>query len=198
MNRSDSKYFATAVKMDMALLSLLKKKDFEYITVSELCKEACVNRSTFYLHYENLNDLLEETARYILDGFFACFPSESREITDNLQECELSELKFVSDKYLFPYLNYIKENREIFLTAQLHRRSFGFENVYLHLFDRILNPILDRFHYPEEDRKYVMMYYLNGINAVVLEWMKHGCNKPVEEISEIISVCVYGKDHFVG
>ena len=47
MNKSESKYFNTAVKFDKALLSLLEKKPFEYITVSELCVEAGVNRSTF-------------------------------------------------------------------------------------------------------------------------------------------------------
>ena len=45
MNKSESKYFNTAVKMDLALISLLKKKSFEYITVKELCEAAGVNRS---------------------------------------------------------------------------------------------------------------------------------------------------------
>ena len=37
MNRSESKYFNTAARMDEAFLSLLEKKDFAYITVKELC-----------------------------------------------------------------------------------------------------------------------------------------------------------------
>ena len=47
MNKSESKYFNTATKMDLALISLLKKKSFDYITVSEICETASVNRSTF-------------------------------------------------------------------------------------------------------------------------------------------------------
>ena len=46
MNKNGSKYFNTAVKMDEALMSLLEKKDFEYITVKEVCTEAGVNRET--------------------------------------------------------------------------------------------------------------------------------------------------------
>ena len=45
MNKNESKYFNTAVKMDAALMSLLEKKDFEYITVKEVCAEAGVNCS---------------------------------------------------------------------------------------------------------------------------------------------------------
>ena len=52
MNRSESRYFATAARMDEAFLTLLAKKDFEYITVKEICEVAEVNRSTFYLHYD--------------------------------------------------------------------------------------------------------------------------------------------------
>ena len=51
MNRSESKYFATAARMDEAFLELLEEKDFAYITVKEICEKAGVNRSTFYLHY---------------------------------------------------------------------------------------------------------------------------------------------------
>ena len=73
MNKSESKYFNTATKMDLALISLLKKKSFDYITVSEICETAGVNRSTFYLHYETVGDLLDETAKYLLNDFFRIF-----------------------------------------------------------------------------------------------------------------------------
>ena len=38
MNKSESKYFATAVRMDEAFLRLLEKKDFAYITVKNCVK----------------------------------------------------------------------------------------------------------------------------------------------------------------
>ena len=78
MNKSESKYFNTAKKMNKALISILEEKSFEYVTVSEICKKAGVNRSTFYLHYENTVDLLNETARYLLDDFSACFNIDTK------------------------------------------------------------------------------------------------------------------------
>ena len=53
MNKSESKYYNTALLMDEALLLLLENKEFDFITVKEVCQKAGVNRSTFYLHYEN-------------------------------------------------------------------------------------------------------------------------------------------------
>ena len=192
MNKSESKYFNTAAKMDLALISLLKKKSFEYITVSEICETAGVNRSTFYLHYETIGDLLSETARYLLNDFLSYFSTDTQSIALNLIDCELDELIFICDKYLTPYLNYIKDHKEVFGTALLHNKTLGFEDVYKRMFENIFNPILDRFHYSPDDRQYVMMYYLNGINAVIIEWLKNDCGKPIKEISEIISVCIFG------
>ena len=195
MNKSESKYFNTAIKMDLALISLLKKKAFDYITVSEICKEAGVNRSTFYLHYETIGDLLQETTRYLLDDFLAYFSTDSKAIAFNLADCELSDLIFICDKYLSPYLSYVKDHKEIFATALLHNQILGFDDAYQRMFDNIFNPILERFHYTPSHRQYVMMYYLNGINAIILEWLRNGCDKSIHEISEIISTCIYGKDN---
>ena len=192
MNKSESKYFNTATKMDLALISLLKKKPLDFITVSELCEEAGVNRSTFYLHYETVGDLIEEAAQYLLNDFLSYFSTDTKSIARNLETCELRDLIFVCDKYLTPYFTYIKDNKEVFGTALTNNKTLGLEDVYIRLFDNIFNPILDRFQYPQRDRQYVMMYYLNGINAIVSEWLKNGCDKPIEELSKIVSICVFG------
>ena len=84
MNKSESKYFNTAIKMDKAFLEILEEKDFDYITVKEICKKAGVNRSTFYLHYETIGDLLEESVQYIIDKFLGYFPKESESIAKNI------------------------------------------------------------------------------------------------------------------
>ena len=73
MNKSESKYYNTALLMDEALLRLLEKKDFEFITITEVCQKAGVNRSTFYLHYENMDDLLVETIQMINKRFNDAF-----------------------------------------------------------------------------------------------------------------------------
>lgn len=192
MNKSKSKYFNTAVKMDLALISLLKKKPFEYITVSELCKFAGVNRSTFYLHYETIGDLLEETAEYLINEFFSFFKIDSAEFILNLSNVKPDNLVFICDEYLNPYLTYIKDNKEIFSAALLNAKTLGFEKLYNNLFEKIFNPILEIFNYPPDDRKFVMMYYLNGITAIVTEWLSGNCEKSISEVSKIIQNCVFG------
>ena len=58
----------------------------------------------------------------------------------------------------------------------------------------IFEPILARFHYPIEHRPYVMLFYMNGVNAVVTEWLKNDCRLTIEEVSAIIHECIFGRD----
>ena len=102
MNKSESKYFATAVRMDEAFLELIEKKDFAYITVKEICEKAGVNRSTFYLHYETVGDLLAESAQHIIDEFITYMPHDTVEFLNRLQVRPLEELYLITPEYLAP------------------------------------------------------------------------------------------------
>ena len=194
MNKSESKYFNTAVRFDQALLSLLEKKPFEYITIRELCEAAGVNRSTFYLHYENTADLLKETTAYMLDRFSSYFSVDFEGISSRYANCDLRELNFINDRYLHPYLSFIRENQRLFAAVLSNPATFDSNAIFQRLFDHIFHPILDRFHYPAAQQHYVMMFYLSGITAIITEWLKEGCEKSIEEVSSIISCCIFGKD----
>jgi len=194
MNKSESKYFNTAVRFNKALLSLLEKKAFEYISISEICEKAGVNRSTFYLHYENTSDLLRETIAYVLDNFSSYFSVDIKSISTKFSNCDLQDLKFVNEKYLYPYLLFIKENQRVFSAVLSQPLAFDSKAIFQRMFDNIFKPILDRFHYPSEEQNYVMMFYLNGITAIIIEWLKDDCQKSIEDIAEIIRICIYGKE----
>ena len=194
MNKAESKYFNTAVRFDKALLSLLEKKPFEYVTISELCKEAGVNRSTFYLHYENTADLLKEATAYVLDNFASYFPVDMESIASKYKNCDLEELNFINEKYLHPYLSFIKENQRLFTAVLSQPTTFNSSAIFQRLFDDVFNPILDRFHYPRDEQHYVMVFYLNGITAIITEWLKDGCHRSMEDISSIIHDCIFGKE----
>ena len=194
MNKSESKYFNTAVKFDKALLSLLEKKPFEYIMISEICEKAGVNRSTFYLHYENTRDLLKETIAYVLDSFTSYFDVDTENITSGFKNCDLQELNYINEKYLHPYLLFIKENRRVFFAVLSQPVTFDSNIIFQRLLDNIFNPILDRFHYPRDEQNYVMMFYLNGITAIITEWLKDDCKKSIKEISNIIRYCIFGRE----
>ena len=198
MNKNESKYFNTAIKMDEALITLLEKKDFEYITIKEICDTAGVNRSTFYLHYENTSDLLKETTRYIIDKHLAYYSAETKSISLRYENCKKSELIFVTEKYLTPYLTFIKENQKLFKIAIQQFNAMNFGEVYENMFFHIFNPILVQFNVVERERSYVMKFYLTGIFAIVMEWLDRNCSDDIDAIIKIITDCVMGERNIDG
>lgn len=67
-----------------AFIRLLKKKDFESITVSEIADVADINRVTVYKHFSDKYDLLEQCIDHILSQFLAdCGSDEMEKLTLN-------------------------------------------------------------------------------------------------------------------
>ena len=198
MNKNESKYFNTAIRMDEALITLLEKKDFEYITIKEICDTAGVNRSTFYLHYENTSDLLKETTRYIIDKHLAYYEIDKTRIALQFETCKREELLFITDEYLEPYLTFIKDNQRLFKVSIKRFNSFNMNEVYGRMFEHIFNPILERFHVPEKERAYVMKFYLTGVFAIVMEWLDKNCSDDIKTVIEVITDCVMGERNVNG
>lgn len=192
MNKSESKYFNTAIKMDEALITLLEKKDFEYITIKEICNTAGVNRSTFYLHYENTYDLLQETTKYILDKHFDCYPTNKKDAIANISTYPKEQLVFITAEYLVPYLNFIKDNRRLFKVSMKHFATMNMDQVYAAMFKLVFDPVLTRFGIVQNERAYTMKFYLTGIYAIVAEWLANNCNDDVEHVVKVIISCVMG------
>ena len=198
MNKNESKYFNTAIKMDEALITLLEKKDFEYITIKEICDTAGVNRSTFYLHYENTYDLLKETTRYIIDKHLAYYEIDKTRISLQFETCKREELLFITDEYLVPYLKFIKDNQRLFRVSIKQFNSLNMAEVYSKMFEHIFSPILERFHVSEKERAYVMKFYLTGVFAIVMEWLDKNCSDDMETVTRVITDCVMGERNING
>ena len=58
--KTDRRTLYTRMVIKDALLNLLAEKEYADVTIADLCREAEINRGTFYLHYSNLHEVLEE------------------------------------------------------------------------------------------------------------------------------------------
>ncbi len=171
MNKSESKYFHTALRMNEALISLLEKKNLEFITVKEICETAGVNRSTFYLHYETISDLMNETVEMVDKRFLSYFSQRERDVLPEMNGADLKELVLVSRAYLLPYLRFIRDNKRVYRAAFRNPAGMQAYARYEHLKNHILGPILARFQIPSELRPYYIAYYVKAS----LQSSRSGC-----------------------
>ncbi len=190
MNKQESKYFHTASLFDETLIILLEQKDIEYITVKEICERAGVNRSTFYLHYESIDDLLKETLEYIINKFVTYFNKDAKEFIEKINISKREDLILVNEEYLKPYLEFIKENKKVFITAFKNPVTMKSQEKYSSLEKYIFNPILDKYNIPNYKKKYVLQFYIHGIMSIIKEWTINDCQDELEDIITIIIECV--------
>ena len=190
MNRSESKYFNTARLMDKAFIELLAKKDIEYITVKEICQKAGVNRSTFYLHYETIGDLLAESVENLNRDFFERMNGHESGFVKRLRDCPMDELYLITPEYLTPYLEYVRENRRIMRTMLENAAVLKLDRTYERIFRHVFTPILERFGVPGDEMGYIMVFYICGLTAMIDEWLRNDCEEPIDRMIGMIRRCV--------
>ena len=190
MNKHESKYFNTASLFDETLIILLEKKDIDYITVKELCEIAGVNRSTFYLHYESINDLLNETLEYVINKFINYFNKDSKNFIEKINSSDKNNLILIKEEYLKPYLKFTKDNKKVFIAALKNPTTLRVQEYYFNLEKYIFYPILDKFDIPDNEKKYVLQFYINGIIGIIKQWIINNCEDEIDDIMNIIIMCV--------
>ena len=184
MNKSESKYFNTSRLMNQALLKLLEEKEFEYITIKELCQKAGVNRSTFYLHYENMNDLLVERLDYMLQKFYDHYNDEKFNL-NIIKSLDNNDLILIKPKYIIPYLEFVKANKKLFLVATNNPVLFDVYKTFEKMYKDIFSPILDKYNVLENEKKYILAFYLNGLHSIIIEWIKTDCKDSIDYICSL-------------
>ncbi len=188
MNKSESKYFNTAKLMDEALLILLEKKDIEFITVKEVCEKAGVNRSTFYLHYDSIDDLFIESIEMLNNEFRNSF--EIKDVRNVIKNGNKEDIVFINEEFIKPYLEFVKKNKRVL--NMIHKRPILFknENIYSKMSEELFFPILSKFGIPKEEQIFRLEYFTRGVAGIINKWLELGCEMPIEKIMQIIIDCV--------
>lgn len=200
MNKSESKFYHTALRMDAALMTLLSRKAFGEITVTDVCREAEVNRSTFYAHYENTHDLLKETHANTMRIFLRPFLKVEKEgqqgrgadAAGEALDMDRIDANIATPEYLMPYLEFVKENRKLYRIYLEHLADFTDDSQYRWMIEKIIVAGFQKNGYTSDRAiRYVSSFYVNGITAVVQEWLERDCQDEVQYIYDIIHFCIF-------
>lgn len=143
-----------------ALMDLLSEKgSVTKISVRELCERADLNRSTFYAHYSEPKELLEEVEAELLDA-----------TREHLQKIG-AENDIGAHRYLLSFLIYIKENDKPFRTLLIDAGDPEFRSKFMQQSIIQFVENLD-IAFPKEQGQYIYSYILNGSTGVIIQWMR--------------------------
>ena len=166
MNTKNNKRRRESVaKIEHVFVSLLQTKELSQITVSDICKKAGLNRTTFYANYLDIYDLADKIKEHLENEMKQLYQEEY-------------EKRFNSNDYL-KLFRHIKDNPLFFKTYF----KLGYDNNYkVVLYDYELA----KKYFDDEHIEYHIEFFKSGLNAVLKKWLENDCAETPEEIAEII------------
>ena len=124
------------------------------------------------------------------EQFLASMEKDSDAFSTKLRNCPRDELYLITPDYLTPYLSYIKNNKRLFRTATENAAVLGMDKSYERMFRHVFTPILDRYGIPQQDRPYLMAFYIQGLMAIISEWLRNDCADSIAYVVNMIQRCV--------
>lgn len=167
----NQRFQSTQEKLQNALFSLLKFRRYNDISIKELCYEAGVNRSTFYAHYQDINDLMiktEQNLSNVIKGIFKPNQEWNEEVFENL-----FNFLYKNKHFYYAYLN---SNDQPFMEKKDFLDFFKLVDNYKIKYD-----------YPKSEIVYHMAFFAGGLKAICKNWLQTGCKETPKQISKIIT-----------
>ncbi len=188
MDRAQSKFHNTTLKMHKALFDLLETYEFSEITIKQITEKAGINRCTFYAHYENTYELLEDTQKTFIKDFFGKY--DNLGLTANqVKDLSKEESNFITVEYLLPYLSFVKENKKIYKVYMQNLSVFKSEGVFQAMLKYVFIPIYEKNGITDKTIiTYLANYYLMGITSIIMRWLERDCMDDIHLICEIIMI----------
>lgn len=172
MNSLDARVRYTRKVIEECFLELLRKKHVSKITVTEICQKCQINRATFYKHYMDVPDLLEQLEEAIFEQIRTAFASQSL-----LLEDFLADMLIFTQKAGERYMILGSDNGDPNLMAKTF--MICYESTY---------SILER-NFPDlEKHKREMLYHFlsHGSGGILTYWIRNGMKEEPKEVAEFL------------
>jgi AcrR family transcriptional regulator len=162
----DRRFRKTEDTITQAMMFLLNDKNVQEITLSELISKADINKSTFYLHYRNLDDLvgaLEDDGLTLIRSFFGGYASFNGAFSEKL-------------------VCFVYDNRFLF-NALSHAYSFRLREKLIDFF--IFSFSKAKGNKPKkglDDNRLALSSLVGALLSLFSSWLEQSCRYPKEKV----------------
>ena len=175
----DRRVKRTKALMRDALMELMNEKAFNEITARDITSKADLNRATFYLHYNNVFDLLDELENDVVAGFARMLEETT------IQKGEAWEYPLIGH-----ICNYIVENQKLCRCLLLNPRSDRLAGKLTEIMKQKGTKVrqemgLEPNHTDKRKVEYIHQFIACGAMGMVKQWLLEGMPISKEEMVEL-------------
>lgn len=178
--KNNQRYKDSEKRMQDALMKLMADQELEDVTVMDVCRKACVNRSTFYAHYTDIYDLMSQAEQLI-----------RQELVREFQAKGVGMQNVFHHDYLIHFLRHIQRNRNFYRICLRHRVRFPLEEGFDRLWEDVVTPHCRQ--HGVTDRQEMLDYltfYQAGFTSLLRKWVEEGCSEASETLCSILLDCL--------
>ena len=174
-NRKESRsVLRTQNLLKNGLTDLMKQKTLQKITVKELTDYVNLNRGTFYLHYKDIFDLMDQIENAMLQDFVT--------INQTHKVLDMNGHPYPLLRDLFTFL---KENAEFTRILIIDNRDQNFVDK---IKDILKQRCMTDWHYlfsdySEQKSELYSSYVIYGCIGMIENWLKNGLRETPEELA---------------
>ena len=168
---ADRRVLRTKAAIREAFLSLLQKKNAEEITVTELAREANIERKTFYLHYNNIGDIIDEIETVVID----MIAEGTKGLSVNSREFFAALTGIMSENFDYfalimkdpAYITYQNRSQNILRSALMehYRKTTDLDRDHLELYAD---------------------FYAAGLSSIYIHWMQYGQKLSLDDLTDFV------------
>lgn len=149
--------------------SIMEKKPFEKITISDITSSCGLNRQTFYYHFQDKYELLN----------WIFYNEAITVFTDGLDFDNWSE-------QLLKMLIVIKNNSKFYTNALNTEYGNEFRNYLFSISSKLFNEVIDKIrngYIEDSDKKFISDFFAYGIAGSIIKWVTTGMKETPESIA---------------
>ncbi len=174
----DRRVEKTRTAIREAYFKILMENAEKRPTITQIAKAANIDRKTFYLHYDSVDDILREFIR-----------EKVEELVGRLKEEIIFEDSF-NIKKVFERLNQeIYENLQLFQFISTNKEyDYFLDQMREMLVEIVVESGGKYFSLSAGELKFYAEFYISGIISVYTFWMKEGMPISIDELAKNVSI----------
>lgn len=170
----DQRSIRTHRLIKTTFLELLKQKELPEITITELCNQCHIHRKTFYSHFKNTSQILEE--------IFSNLMNEISSLYHNILEGSIDDFHafFVKvNEFVLKDINFYRLLSKTTAYAKFIQKvsQYFTDTILNHSEGTKINGVIN---------KYSLYFLISGVTSLYFYWVE---NAEKENIEDISSVC---------
>lgn len=173
----DRRIARTRSALHSALHQKMHEMPWDQISIQQLCDAADVSRSTFYMHFDNKQQLLDFAFVMLEEELKA--PYETRGLRSH-----------GTFEFLPHLINHVERNCDLFRTNSRSPTGFAIFNRFKLVVDQLIKHEMQHNGMIGNNSREEIAFVSGGIFAILDLWNQTGCKTPVETLTHQIDSLV--------